>query len=168
MTDPRPTSLTPEMRQAIAAELVSRLVKRGLLTTSEEADSLRDLSAVLKNCGPYADGYAIAKALDDRGWECDMPLAEQLDQFSNLATHQIYAAEKAWAARARPQPPFPLGVAVAFGKNERGIITAIYEYGAAKYEIAVDGDPRSGPPDNSRRIVNFEDVRAIEAPAEPS
>ena len=50
---------------------------------------------------------------------------------------------------------------------ETGIITGIYSYGPAKYEIAIDGDPSAAPPRLSRRIVNFEDVTPIAVEAAP-
>jgi hypothetical protein len=154
-TEPRP-KFSPEIAAIAAAEIVSDLIEQGHLNESQRSQSVADL---VRYGDRYADGYEVAKALDDGAWwSCNFQMAEILDGYGGTIDHEIERAEKAWAARANPQPPHAIGTRVKLPRGQAGEITGIYEYGAAKYCVKVDGDDRCEPPTNSRRIINFEDA----------
>lgn len=161
MTEPRPRILTPEMGLRAATSIATALVER----TNIEGDAESLAKDIAKYGRQHMDGYELAKELDDRAyWSCDLNIADELDGFSSAARHEIEAAEKEWAARNNLQPPFPIGTHIKLIRGETGEITGIYEYGPAKYLVAIDGDPNASLPSNSRRIVNFEDAIEQETP----
>lgn len=157
-TEPRPKTATRDMRRAAAEKTVEELIRHGHLTESERQDSIETLA---KTGERHLDGYQIAKSLDDRyGWDCNLEMAEDLDTFAQYLDDEIKKAEKEWFERVKPQPPYPNGSRVAFGRSSTGTIAEVYEYGVAKYAIKVDGDPEADTESRRRSIVNFEDVRA--------
>lgn len=158
-TDTRPKTVTATMRRAAAERTIAAMVGGGHLTEAEREPSVDSLAAIGER---HMDGYQIAKRLDDAyGWDCDLQMAEALDDFARHLDDELKTAEKAWFERVRPQPPFPDGTVVAFGRDGLGTIDGVYAYGPAKYEIKVDGDAQADGPTRRRTIVNFEDVRAI-------
>lgn len=156
MSEPRP-KFTTDIARAAATEIVAELVKNGHIEESERADSVDSLA---KHGRQHQDGYEIAKRLDDYGhWDCNFEMAEILNGFGYAVDNAIRAAEKEWAARTSPQPPYPMGTRVKLSRGELGTIDGIYEHGAAKYLVKVDGDKDAAPPHHSRRIINFEDAK---------
>ncbi len=159
LTEHRPKRATPEMMLAAAKRIADQLSENGLIEDSEVDEAARDIA---KHGRSYTGGYELAKALDSYcGWDCDLEIATVLDDFSGEVSREIAKAEKAWFAANPVEPPFPAGSRVSIGHGETGIIDCIYEYGVAKYAIAVDGDERAAAPTNCRRIVNFEDVSPL-------
>lgn len=160
-TEPRP-KFSPEIAKIAAADIVSRLIRSGHLTDEDREDRIAELA---KHGGRYADGFEIAKSLEnDAWWDCDFQMTEILDGYGSAVYRAIECAEKAWAERVKPQPPLPVGARVSLPRGRSGKITGIYEYGAAKYLVKVDGEADAKPPTNSRQIINFEDaVREVEA-----
>ncbi len=155
--EPRPKTATKEMRRAAAERIIDRLGRSGHLTEAERAPSVDDLAAVGER---HMDGYQIAKRLDERGWDCDLQMADELDGFVHELDAELRKAERAWFERVRPAPPFPDGTRVAFGRGETGVIDRVSAHDPAKYAIKVDGDAEAHTAARRRRIVNFEDVRA--------
>lgn len=159
-TEGRPRHLTEAMKIAAAKELVRELVNCNHLSANEADDAAKDIARCAH--GPWTDGYSIAKWLDDHhGWDCNFGIAEILDGWSTVAGDALSTAEKEWAERVKPQPPFPNGTHVRISEKETGVIDGIYEYGPAKYLIKIDGDPQANTKSKSRRIVNFEDVALL-------
>lgn len=157
-SEARPKTATREMKQAAAERTVALLVSHGHLTPAERADSIENLAKVGER---HMDGYQIAKHLDDwHHWDCNLEMAEDLDSFSSHLDDELRKAERAWFERTRPQPPFPVGTRIAFGKRGIGVIDSIYDHSPGKYAIKVDGDAEADAPTCRRSIVNFEDVRA--------
>lgn len=161
VSEPRPKSLTPEAALRVGERVAEQLVRSGMIETEEQPACAADIA---KHGTLYDDGYELAKTLERRCyWDCDLQMAEELDSFSGYAREEIDAAQKEWAERNKIQPPLPIGRRVkTIRHNEVGTITGIYEHGVAQFLIAVEGDPDYAPPKNARRIVNFEDVQAIE------
>lgn len=154
ITRPR---FSKEIARIAAEEIVAELVRDGHIEDSQVHDSVED---IVKHAGYHDDGYDLAKKLDSYAhWDCNFAMVEILDGFSWACSAAITDAEKTWAAETAQQPPYPVGTRVQFGRNETGEITGVYEYGAAKYLIKVDGDKDADTPTQSRRIVNFEDVQ---------
>jgi hypothetical protein len=166
VSEPRPTKLTDAMQHAAARSTAQELADAGLIKVAEVDHFANDIAT----CGrPHMDGYDLAKELDERCfWACTLQWAEILDGFHYAADCAIRAAQKEWAERVSPRPPLPLNSRVTLPSGETGEITGVYAYGAAQYEIAIDGDPQAHGPNHSRRIVNFEDVQLIAAEASAS
>lgn len=155
--EPRP-KFSPEIARLAAAEVVGELIEARHIEEAQRGDATDDIARYAG--GRYSDGYAIAKRLDDRaGWDCNFEMAEILNGLSSTISYHISAAEKAWAARTSPQPPFPVGTRVRLSASEVGAIDGIYEYGAAQYIVKIDGDKAAAPPTKSRCVVNFEDAK---------
>jgi hypothetical protein len=158
--EPRPRTLTPEMRERIALQLADELVEQKFIDAEDKQSSARDIAQ--QAGGPYQDGYQIAKRLDTYcGWDCNLEIAQVLDAWSSYAYDEIKAAIKTWAEANNIQPPFPPGTHVRFAGNQTGIIDKIYEYGVASYCIVQDGDDQAHDPHRHRLIINFEDVAPI-------
>jgi len=156
---------SPIIARLAASSVVDRLIRDGHLEEDTREDSLEDIA---KYARPHMDGYEIAKALDDyASWCIDFQICETLDGFSHEVRSQLDMAERAWVAATNPQPPLAMGSRVQLSRGETGVITGIYEYGAAKYLVKVDGDPRGEAPQESRRIINFEDAVPVSL-SEPS
>lgn len=155
MTEPRPKRLTPEMAWRVSLSIVDDLIKDGHITEDTRDDAAKDIMSVTR----YRDwmgGYEIAKSLDERcHWDCDLEMAEILDGFGSTASSEIGRAEAEWAARNSIIPSLPIGSRVILNTKETGEITGIYEHGAAKFLVKIDGE--QGHP-SSRRVVNFEDA----------
>lgn len=166
MTQPMPRRLDEDMATRAAELMVAELKTWGCeRCMPRDDDAIRGLAKVAARRSIHADGYEIAKALDDaHGWDCDFDAAECLQSFSSHAEDQLKAAQREWMEANNIQPPFPTGAHIKINDVETGIITGIYKYGVAQYEVAVDNDPDAAEPKNARRIVYFEDARAI-APA---
>ena len=153
MMEPRPKSLSMEDRRAVAAEIIDELVSNGLLREEDREEATDDLATI--RISSYDDGYEIAKCLDlHRGWDCNFAMAEILDGFSSTYRRALELAQKAWAEVNGIAPPLPIGSFVTIPREiATGEITGIFEHGAAQYLVRLPGEP-----ENSRRIVNFEDV----------
>lgn len=167
MTEPRPKTMTPEIAERVARKIADDLVKNGHIEARQLEDAVHDIVKCASH--NWLGGYELAKKLDDHcHWDCNLEIAEELDNFSHLVDSEITKAEKDWAERNSIQPPLPIGAQVRFDSvhgEETGEITDIYKQGEAKYLIKVDGDAGSGAPHSYRRILNFEDVTAIETDA---
>lgn len=151
----RPTRATPEMRQGAAIKLANDLISEHDFDAPAE-----DIAADIVRCSPsdYADGYELAKELDDRAhWDITLGIVEALDSWQWLLRQEIADAEKEWAARTSPQPPLPIGTRVRAANGVVGTITGIYEHQPAKFLVLEDGADES----KSRFIINFEDVEAL-------
>jgi len=165
--EPRP-KLNDEMKLAAARKLVAEMVKNGTLEI--EGDAELYAKDVAKHGTSWGDGYELAKALDSHcHWDCNLMIAEALDNFASYADSEVVRAEKEWVTRCAIEPPYPLGTRVKLNRSgEAGILDEVYTHGHAKYCVKIDGDPQAKAPTKSRRIVNFEDVAPIVAAAVPA
>lgn len=151
--EPRPTRLTAEGRLNVATTLARELAEARLIRASEVEESARDIAAL--DVGRYTDGFELAKRLEDRaGWDCNFAMAEVLDGYSGAWREEITAEEKRWAERNDVKPPLPDGTRITFDPDgQRGVIIRVYPYGVASFLVKVDGEP-----DNTQRVVRFEDA----------
>ncbi len=156
MAKPRPTEITAAMTLAAAETVVSQLVALKLIAAEGVDARARDIV----NCALVTDdGYEIAKKLDARcSWKCNLQIAEELDAFRYLVRDELHAAEALWASENCIEPPYPVGSHVKLRTGEKGEISDISSHYAAKYLVAIDGDPQAQQPTNRRYVVNFEDV----------
>lgn len=151
----RPTKPTEEMKLTAAREIAEELRSAGHLDANEVEDSAKDIA---KHGSTWGDGYKLAQSLDDRGWDCNLDMAEILDGYSSAVRTQIEAAEKQWAADNNIQPPDLIDRPVKLKSGETGIVTGVYGHGVAKFLVKIDGDKEANGPSQSRRIINFEDA----------
>lgn len=158
----RPRIPTLEMTLAAATRVANDLVKGGHLEANEVEDAARDIA---KQGRYHADGYELAKALDDHeSWDCNLDMVETLDGFSHELSNETKAAQKAWFEAEKPEPPFQTGarVTVQYGREARtGTIDGIYEYGVAQYTVKLDGDLHAEAPSNARAIIDWERCQAL-------
>lgn len=152
----RPTRPTEEMKLTAARKVVAEMRKYGHIEENEVEASVSDIA---KHGREYSDGYALAKTLDGRGWDCNLEMAEELDNYGRYLRNEIEAAEKQWAADNNIQPPDLIGKPVKLKSGETGIVDGVYQYGPAKFTVKIDGDKEADGPSQSRRIVNFEDAQ---------
>lgn len=153
----RPKTLTPEMAARAAKKVAARLAHDGHIGKDEIETCASDIA----ECGRLygQDGYQLAKELDDNHyWDCNLMVAETLEEFSGEARREIEAAEKVWFFETKPQPQFANGTRITVPHGETGVIDGIYEYGVGKYTVKIDGDKDADTKMQSRRIVNFEDA----------
>lgn len=163
-TERRPRVSDPSVLMAAAGRLADQMISEGLI---DEPDRAETIDAISKHGRYGRDGYDLMRALERHCfWDGSAEMVAALDELTPYIGNALADAEMEWADRTAQQPTFGPGDRVSFGHNETGVIDRIYEHGAAKYCIAVDGDPTAAPPRNSRRLVNFEDVRPVEAKAE--
>lgn len=153
--EPRPTRLSDDGKLRAARAIVADLLKEGLLEPDEADASAADLAKYGSN---ERDGYQLAKKLDNSAyWDCDMAMAEALDNAASYFHAEIEASEREWAERNNITPPLPVGARVAArwgGEEITGTIESIASHGVAQYVIRCDGSAKKGMP-----VVRFEDVR---------
>ncbi len=160
MSEPRP-KFTGEIALRAALATADDLIRDGHVGATEREDAAEQI--VNAALGPYADGYSLAKHLDDTCyWDCNLEIANCLDGFSSHATAELRLAEKAWAERNWIIAPLPKGSRVKLKSGETGEIDGIYEYGSAQFLVKIDGDRAATGKSKSRRIVNFEDAALLE------
>jgi hypothetical protein len=154
----RPWRLTEEMRLAAARETATDLLKARCIEPDMVEDSVRDIAKVGRG---HEDGYELAKRLDSSCyWDCDLMMAEELDNWAANCRNEIERAEKAWFEATKPEPPFPVGTRVQARNGVEtitGTIDEIYTHGVARYCIKQDGDPEAEK-SHRRWIVKWEDV----------
>lgn len=163
MSTARPKRLSDVQKRVVAEKIADELISNSDFTGDDREGIIDDL---VKYGESHSDGYEFAKALDDRcGWSVDSGIVDILDGWSSVYSSELNRVEAEWFAANPFEPPFAIGAKVSFGRSETGVIDGIYEHGPAKYLVKVDGDPKAVT-NNSRRILNFEDVNALTTPSE--
>jgi hypothetical protein len=151
-TNKRP-QITEEMRRQAAEQIVAEMVTYDLLEGIDQADTVRDI--VKATDYETDDGFKIARELERKcHWDCDMQIAEQLDQFGATLDMIYAAAEKVWAAENPKEPEFRDGDPVIW-RGKPATVRCVHQYRPQCYEIR---QGELGP--NSAYIVPFEDVTA--------
>jgi hypothetical protein len=101
----------------------------------------------------YADGYDIAKRLDDTyGWDVDAYLVDVLDGLDDAVKSIHRKACQAWVLEHNIQPPLPSGTHIT-----RGVICGVSSYVPATYQVKENGCTKEG----RFLLVKFEDAEAI-------
>lgn len=163
--EPRPRTLMLEHRHEVALKLAGELAEAKLIGSRDIDEYAYDLAGL--NLGRWADGYAVMKALENgHDREGSFAAAEILDGYSSSYGAALDRQQALWAERNNIQPPLPIGASVVLRGHrgrEAGVITGIYEYGPAQYLVRIEGGP-----ENSRRVVNFEDVQPASGNATPT
>jgi hypothetical protein len=108
----RPTH-TDAMRLEAAQQLVERLIKSGILPPQEIDGAAEDIAKATRY--EWSDGYKMAKELEDRHhWDCDMQIAEALEEFEPILERIYSAAEQQWATENPRDPVYPDGASVTW------------------------------------------------------
>lgn len=156
---PRPRSLTAALLELAALEMADALIRDGLGKGRPRSAIAQAIQRV--NPPPLADGYALARRLDDlEGWICGSDLVDCLDAWSSIAGRHLQALERQWAEAHRVEAALPAGTRVTIiGTEESGTIAGASSHVVASYLVALDGDPEAVPPTNARRVVGAEHVR---------
>jgi hypothetical protein len=158
----RPSNRDADIVLMAAKHIVATMINGSLIAASDSDYAAEDLA---KCWYEYDDGYQFARKLENRcSWDCNMQIAEALDDFSHVASNIVENLTRQWVIDHDIKPPFAVGMHVLLTKSrgETGVITEISPYLAATYHIAIDGDAKALAPTNSRRIVAFEDVEQIQ------
>lgn len=116
------------------------------------ADKLNaDAETLVEHYHRHMDGFDPCMELAKwASWDMKRDDVDTLDELDYLVDEAERAAVKAWFEEHKPQPPFAIGDTI-----KEGVITGISTYSLACFEVKVDGQP-----DNSRRIIKFEDAKA--------
>lgn len=162
---PRPTRLTREALLIVARKVIGLVNEADPDMQIDIDEMIEDLIKVAGD-NVNADGYDIAHDLERRFWWApNAAIVEALDEWSSHASDALHEMEKAWAAEHNIQPPHPIGTMVSFhGGRNRGEITGLSGYHAAKYEILADNETQP----SRRYIAAFELVTPIGDAGEPT
>ena len=154
--DNKRPKITDRIRRLAAEKLIDRMIKHGLLSADERDDCANDLVKVARFGA--SDGYHIARELDDRHhWDCDLQMAEELDDLGTMLHDIVRAEEKLWAVENPREPLFKAGDTVLWHKQP-ATIGGVSPYRPQCYEVHQGKfDAASG----SAYIVPFEDVAPI-------
>lgn len=145
---------TKDMRLHAAERLVQRMVESGALDGEDTEGCAADIVEATRF--EIHDGYRIARELDQRfHWDCDMEIAEQLNEFSGILDDIFREAERKWAAENPREPKFSDGDSVLW-RGKPATVHGVCEYYPQYYKIR-QGDMKSP---GSFYIVPFEDVSA--------
>lgn len=170
MIEKRPSERSEAVAKVAAESLLSDviewLVQGGDDSAADERDYIRDQLASAMRFD--ADGFKIAKHLDDDGWDCDARLVEILDGalWKRSEAHDAAVAE--WLKRNDIKPPLNLGARVTFkddfkSKTIEGEITAIDEKrGTFTVFCQSLGHVRKGTGTHGR-VLCWEDVSPVES-----
>lgn len=111
---PRPSAYHPAIRRAIA----ERMAKDVGAYLGEPAEALiDDLYSVHT---PNADGYELARALDEKhGWDIDTGLVDLLDGTALVESQILDDAESEWVKAHKLTVPFPPGTHVSWTDYEK-------------------------------------------------
>jgi len=146
---------TEAIRRQAAEELVALMVRDGAIQSKHADTSVLDIVKVTRYGAD--DGYRIAKALDDScGWDCDLDMAQHLDQFQDMVSKLVERAEKQWAQFNPREPEFASGAPVIW-RGKPATVSRIHEHRPQCYELL-----RGEMPSNSFFVVPFEDVTSPE------
>lgn len=111
-----------------------------------------DAKTIAQHYRRHMDGFELAKELDKYAyWDTTRDDMEALDEVDSLVRDAECLAVKVWAEEYKPEPPLPIGTRI-----KEGVITGIYDYTPATYQIKEDGCTN----DSRSRLIKFEDVVA--------
>lgn len=163
-----------EIITAIGMGKLAIEVHKWLSQDSEPNETVEEIQEDLMEIyDSFSDGFALAKKLDDKGWEVNTDLVNILDNAQSYIYTALNNAVQAWVEQYDIKPPFPIGHKVKITNNRKritnkaefiaqevsGEITKIWEK-EAKYTIYCEslGHVRVG--EGTHGIVkNYEEVR---------
>ncbi|MDC5753551.1 hypothetical protein [Vibrio europaeus] len=150
---PRPQQFTEEVKQAgIKAYFEKHSFSAFGIESDNEADIEKFMTDYARHYFGFADGYELAKDLEDDGWNCNRDWIDELEAIGSFICQAQKEALDEWVKTYEPEPPFPVGVFIT-----NGLITGI-NVKEATYQVKV----KNGEP-NSRGLVNFEEAALDEA-----
>ena len=136
-TPPRPTA-TSDMILECCKPIAAKL----------EADA----ETLAQHYSRHMDGFELCMELAKwAAWDMQRDDIDTLDELDCLVYEAERKAVRAWFEEHQPQPPFAIGDTI-----KEGVITGISTYSAACFEVKIEGEP-----DTTRRIIKFEDAKAV-------
>jgi hypothetical protein len=139
------------MRRQAVETLVEHMVQYRTIEPCDAAASIEDI--LQATCREECDGYQIARELElSFHWDCNLDIAEHLDEFSGILRNIYETAEQQWAAENPHDPAFDVGATVIW-KAKSATIVGIYGHRPQCYKVR-QGEMRP----NSYYVVPFEDV----------
>lgn len=157
----RPTRRDEVVRRR-AAEMALPEVKAWMGSTEGESDA--SIVETLMNVIGCGDGFTIAKALDDKGWNADAELVELMDRgFVRDAESELI---KQWVQCVGVKPKHAIGETVTmlcgFQGANRGVIVDVRE------DEATYGIHTASQTEKQRWVIAYEDVEPVEVGVEVS
>lgn len=145
---PRPSDVTFEERLAIVREQFPH----------ESDDNVAAINEAWREEGwRYADGYKIARRLDDDyGFDPDADLVSDLDDLSCHGHRKLNEKINEWVKQHDITPPLPAGTLVSRSGRTVGFIVD-FKLAEAEYLVKKEG----GAPDLYGTRYNYEDVEAV-------
>jgi len=110
-----------------------------------------DVNTLADTYSGFMDGFALAKKLDDLGWDIRTQDVEVLDYMHSAIEHEHEKVCKQWFEDNNIKPPLKVGTNI-----KQGIITGIYKYAVGKYLVKEHGCNQEG----RSLIIKFEDAQA--------
>ncbi len=130
---PRPARGTPEIRTAVAKNLLPRVLEwmgKEVAADCDQEELLEDLTKALQG---DEDGYQMARQLED--YEPDAKLVEILDDAHYLVTEEYTKVIRTWVAEHTDELPRPKLYDIVThpgrGGDHPGVVTHIYDDGRA-------------------------------------
>ena len=111
-----------------------------------------DAETLAQHYSRHMDGFELCMELAKwAGWDMQRDDIDTLDELDCLVYEAERKAVRAWFEEHQPQPPFAIGDTI-----KEGVITGISTYSPACFEVKIEGEP-----DTTRRIIKFEDAKAV-------
>ena len=164
---PRPTRHDDDIKNEVAYQLATLLNKSDGEMLIDDCYS--DLYALFSERDIPDDGYVLAKALENIGWEIDADLVQLLDYVSLITSQAVERAVQDWVTAHNITAPYPAGTRIQwrqtpFPELETGVIDAtvkngnrLNDYGReARAAIKEDGKTTTG-----RRLVEWEKLELM-------
>ena len=162
MTNPRPTKITDEMRLEVARRTARSLIDESDFTEDDFdpiVSQFKEVSTGREN------GYELAKKFDMAfGWSIDLGIVEIFDRCRAIYDDLLMDAQREWVLSEDIRPLYSDGQPVLLKSGETGVITGVFKFRPACYEVKIDGDADADGPMKSRRICRFEDVEVSPTP----
>lgn len=136
-------------RPTVTEDTITRAARKLAARHGWDDQMAADIAACFDR---FDDGYALAKRLeDDYLWSIDAGLVNDLDMMSHMVEAENRRDGFAWEKENNILPPLPIGATI-----KEGVITGIFKYGPATYEVQ---EPNKPP--TTRALIHFEDAKLV-------
>ncbi len=138
----------------------ARKTARTLIDEAGVEGDIEEIAAdIAKHC-QHGDGFQMAKDLESAYWDCDMRIAEVLDNHSHVLDrcHEEFLSR--FQEQHAVQPPFPPG-AVVRTRRGMGVIDRIDEHRPMTYAVKMDSDAEDDAQTGRRLLLYFDEVKDV-------
>jgi hypothetical protein len=164
----RPTLYDQDISLIVSREIAENINKNGM--GGDVGEMAEDIFDVISG-SPYADGYVLAKTLeDDHHWDgVDLSLAEELDYASSILSGYVREKTALWVKQNDIRPKRGVGDIVEIKMQHKKYTGEIVKIDAeqAEYVVFVEecGHVKSGQGTNGF-IIKFEEIHDLAASPE--